>query len=182
MEPQPVNNQPDFAESTPKDSFTNFSEISYEKTRSSYDQSEIAVKQQTFRAAHQWRAAIREAAPTRPNPPSLIWATAVSRNTPTIVSETGPRETNETKISYETLRHSYKQCLTQPPNRIWEGRSAETPGLTPQPNRIWRGRSAETPGLTPQPNLVRHLSRPERGSSCHLLPCQRDARRTPLLP
>ena len=48
MEPQPVNNQPDFAESTPKDSFTNFSEISYEKTRSSYDQSEIAVKQQTI--------------------------------------------------------------------------------------------------------------------------------------
>ena len=129
MEPQPVNNQPDFAESTPKDSFTNFSEISYEKTRSSYDQSEIAVKQQPFRAAHQWRAAIREAVPTRPNPPSLIWATAVSRTTPTIVSETGPRETNETTISYETLRHSYKQCLTQHPNRIWEGRSAETPGL-----------------------------------------------------
>ena len=157
MEPQPVNNQPDFAESTPKDSFTNFSEISYGKTRSSYDQSEIAVKQQTFRAAHQWRAAIREASPARPNSPSLIWATAVSRTTPTIVSETGPRETNETKISYETLRHSYKQCLTQHPNRIWEGQSAETPGLNSPAKSYLAGPILRHLVSTPLPNPVRHL-------------------------
>ena len=76
----------------------------------------------------QLRPVSSRAQPQVPSP-SLIWATAVSRTTPTIVSETGPRETNETKISYGTLRHSYKQCLTQHPNRIWEGRSAETPGL-----------------------------------------------------
>ena len=108
------------------DSCTNFSEISYEKTRSSYDQSEIAVKKQTFRAAHQWRSAIREAAPTCPHPPSLNLGHRCLTKHPQIVSETGPRETNETGNSYETLRHSYKRCLTQHLNRIWECHFAET--------------------------------------------------------
>ena len=55
-----------------------------------------------------------------------IWATAVSRSIRQIVSETGPRETNETQNSYKTLRPSYKRCLTQHPNRIWQGHFAET--------------------------------------------------------
>ncbi len=126
MEPQPVNNQPDFAEPTPRDSCTNFSEISYEKTRSSYHQSAIAVKKQTFRAAHQWRAASREAAPTCPHPPSLNLGHRCLTKHPQIVSGTGHRETNETQNSYKTLRRSYKQCLTQPPDRIWEGHFTET--------------------------------------------------------
>ena len=45
---------------------------------------------------------------------------------PQIVSETGPRETNETQNSYKTLRRSYKRCLTQHPNRIWKGHFTET--------------------------------------------------------
>ena len=36
MEPQPANAQP-----SPRDHFTNFTEISYEKTRNSYDFSEV---------------------------------------------------------------------------------------------------------------------------------------------
>ena len=108
------------------ESFTNFSEISYEKTRSSYDQSEIAVKKQTFLVVHQWRAPIREAAPTRPHPPSLVSRCRCLTKHPQIVSETDPRETNESNNSYETLRHSYKRCLTQHPNRIWQGHFAET--------------------------------------------------------
>ena len=38
---------------TGKNSFTNFSEISYEKTRGSYDRSEIAARKQKFLLAHQ---------------------------------------------------------------------------------------------------------------------------------
>ena len=46
---------------------------------------------------------------------------------PQVVSETGPRETNETQNSYGLLRRSYEPCLTQRPNRIWRRHSAETP-------------------------------------------------------
>ena len=129
MEPQPVNNQPDFAESTPKDSFTNFSEISYGKTRSSYDQSEIAVKQQTFLAAHQWRAAIREAVPTRPNPPSLIWATTVSRSAPKSYLKQAPVRPMRPKLATKLFATATNSVSLNTLNRIWEGRSAETPGL-----------------------------------------------------
>ena len=76
--------------------FTKFSEISYKKVRSSYAQSEVAVKKQTFFAARQWHATIREAAPTRPHPQSLDVGHCCLTKHPQIVSETGPHETNET--------------------------------------------------------------------------------------
>ena len=42
------------------------------------------------------------------------------------VSGQAPSETNETLNSYETCFSSYETCLTQPPNRIYRRRSAET--------------------------------------------------------
>ena len=48
---------------TGRNAFTNFSEISYETTRGSYDLSEIAARRQKFPLAHQFRATVPEAAP-----------------------------------------------------------------------------------------------------------------------
>ena len=75
--------------------FTKFSEISYKKVRS-YAQSEVAVKEQTFFAAHQWGATVREEAHTHPHPPSLDVGHRCLTEHAQIVSETGPHETNET--------------------------------------------------------------------------------------
>ncbi len=98
-----------------------------------------------------------------PNPFTLTlqvqtWATAVSLATPQIVSETGPRETNETQNSHKTLHLSYKRCLTHHPNRIWHGRFAETTmrrlvSTTP-PNPVHRG---YTPHPNPLPSREREL-------------------------
>ena len=131
--------------------FTNFSEISYKKVRSSYAQSEVAVKKQTFFAAHQWGATVREEAPTHPHLPSLDVGHCCLTKHPQIVSETGPREANEAQNSYETLRRSYKRCLTQHPNRIWQRHFAETP--------MRRLVSTATPnpaphGYTPTPTMT----------------------------
>ena len=47
---------------TGQNGFTNFSEISYEKTRASYDQSEIAAGNQNFLLAHQLSLTVDQAA------------------------------------------------------------------------------------------------------------------------
>ena len=104
---------------TGKNGFTNFSEISYEKTRASYDHSEIPLKSQKFLPAHKLGLTVEQANASDLGHPCLT-------QRPQIVSETGPSETNETLNSYETLRRSYKRCLAQHPNRIWPGHSAET--------------------------------------------------------
>ncbi len=48
---------------TGRNAFANFSEISYGKTRGSYDLSEIAARKQKFLLAHQFGATVPEAAP-----------------------------------------------------------------------------------------------------------------------
>ena len=48
---------------TGRNAFTNFSEISYGKTRGSYDLSEIAARKQKFLLAHQFGATVPEASP-----------------------------------------------------------------------------------------------------------------------
>ena len=67
-----------------------------------------------------------QAQPLHPHPTSPDLGHARLTKRPQIVSGTAPRETNETQYSYETLRHSYKRCPTQHPNRIWRDHSAET--------------------------------------------------------
>ena len=96
------------------------------KTLSSYDQCRVERKRKFLRA-HQWGATVREEAHTHPHPPSLDVGHCCLTKHPQIVSETGPHEANETQNSYETLRRSYKRCLTQHPNRIWQRHFAETP-------------------------------------------------------
>ena len=44
------------------DYFTNFTEVSYEKTRNSYDPSEVAAKKQTFLVAYQFGLTVEQAA------------------------------------------------------------------------------------------------------------------------
>ena len=61
---------------TGKNSFTNFSEISYEKTRGSYDRSEIAARKQKFLLAHQSGLPVEQAA-------KAATACSCSRSSPT---------------------------------------------------------------------------------------------------
>ncbi len=105
---------------------TNSTHHRYEKTLSSYDQCRVERKRKFLRA-HQWGATVREEAHTHPHPPSLDVGHCCLTKHPQIVSETGPHEANETQNSYETFRRSYKRCLTQHPNRIWQRHFAETP-------------------------------------------------------
>ncbi len=105
---------------------TNSTHHRYEKTLSSYDQCRVERKRKFLRA-HRWGAVIREAAPLALTPQACFLGYRCLTKHPQIVSETDPRETNETQNSYEALRHSYKRCLTQHPNRIWQGHFAGTP-------------------------------------------------------
>ena len=76
-----------------------------EKTRASYDHSEIPLKSQKFLPAHKLGLTVEQADASDLGHPGLMQC-------PQIVSETGPRETNETPNSHESLRRSYKRCLT----------------------------------------------------------------------